>query len=69
MAAGIQNGTSYLNIHTTAFPPGEIRGFLRPQGTPVSVSADIPTLSEWTMGGLVLLLLAAGWMMLRRRAG
>ena len=28
LAAGLIAGTSYLNIHTTAFPGGEIRGFL-----------------------------------------
>jgi hypothetical protein len=27
--AGLQAGHSYLNIHTTAFPGGEIRGFLQ----------------------------------------
>jgi hypothetical protein len=26
LIAGIQNGLTYLNIHTTAFPGGEIRG-------------------------------------------
>ena len=26
--AGIAAGDAYLNIHTTAFPSGEIRGFL-----------------------------------------
>jgi hypothetical protein len=28
--AGLQAGHAYLNIHTTAFPGGEIRGFLEP---------------------------------------
>jgi hypothetical protein len=28
LAAGLFSGTSYLNIHTTNFPGGEIRGFL-----------------------------------------
>ncbi|WP_210542189.1 CHRD domain-containing protein [Rhodoferax sp. PAMC 29310] len=27
--AGLSNGTSYLNIHTSRFPGGEIRGFLQ----------------------------------------
>lgn len=68
LAAGLLNGTSYLNIHTTAYPPGEIRGFLIPQGAPISVNTNIPTLSEWAMGGLAVLLLAAGWLMIRRHA-
>ena len=28
LAAGLAAGQAYLNIHTTQFPPGEIRGFL-----------------------------------------
>lgn len=68
LAAGLAAGNSYLNIHTSAFPGGEIRGFLIPQATPAAVGANIPTLSEWGMIGLVVLLLAAGWMTLRRRA-
>ena len=31
LVAGIENGESYLNIHTTLFPGGEIRGFLVPE--------------------------------------
>ena len=31
--AGIVDGRAYLNIHTTNFPNGEIRGFLQPQQT------------------------------------
>ena len=68
LAAALSVGNAYLNIHTSTYPGGEIRGFLIPQGTPVSVSSNIPTLSEWAMIGLILLLLAAGWSMLRRRA-
>jgi hypothetical protein len=69
LAAGIAAGTAYLNVHSSTYPGGEIRGFLAPQGVaPAPVGADIPTLSEWAMVGLILLLLAAGWSMLRRRA-
>ncbi len=31
LAAGLLAGKAYLNIHTTAFPGGEIRGFLVPE--------------------------------------
>ncbi len=30
LVTGIENGETYLNIHTTLFPGGEIRGFLVP---------------------------------------
>jgi len=33
LAAGLAAGTSYLNIHTTQFPGGEIRGFLTASAT------------------------------------
>lgn len=69
LAAGIAAGTAYLNVHSSTYPGGEIRGFLAPQAVPPApVGADIPTLSEWAMVGLILLLLAAGWSRLRRRA-
>ncbi len=31
LAAGLANGSTYLNIHTTQFPAGEIRGQLVPE--------------------------------------
>jgi hypothetical protein len=34
LLAGIAAGEAYLNIHTTAFPGGEIRGFLQPVPEP-----------------------------------
>lgn len=66
LAAGLAAGRAYFNIHTTAFPPGEIRGFLVPQVSP-SIGS-IPTLTEWGMIGLVGLLTLAAFVMLRRRA-
>ncbi|MDB5918761.1 MAG: hypothetical protein JWR40_2995 [Massilia sp.] len=50
LLAGLTAGTSYFNIHSTAFPAGEIRGFL--------VAAPIPepgNLAMWAVGlaGLV----------------
>ena len=35
--AGIAAGDTYLNIHTSAFPSGEIRGFLVPAPEPATV--------------------------------
>src|SRR5713101_5442319 len=35
---GIQNGETYLNIHTSNFPGGEIRGFLAGAAPPATLS-------------------------------
>jgi hypothetical protein len=37
LIAGIENGTSYLNIHTVNFPGGEIRGQLEPVPEPATL--------------------------------
>jgi len=37
LVAGIENGETYLNIHTMAFLGGEIRGFLTPIPEPASL--------------------------------
>jgi hypothetical protein len=37
--AGLTSGRTYLNIHTTAFPGGEIRGFVVPEPMTVSLIA------------------------------
>jgi hypothetical protein len=37
LAAGLAAGRAYLNIHTTQFGGGEIRGFLAPVPEPVSL--------------------------------
>jgi hypothetical protein len=37
LVAGIENSETYLNIHTTAFPGGEIRGFLVAAPEPTSL--------------------------------
>lgn len=45
LLAGINN-QSYLNIHSSAYPGGEIRGFL------VELAAPIPEPSSWLMLGV-----------------
>jgi hypothetical protein len=37
LIAGIEAGETYLNVHTTAFPGGEIRTFLAPVSEPASL--------------------------------
>jgi len=56
LIAGIVAGDTYLNIHTTQFPGGEIRGFLAPIPEPA------------TMALMGLGLLSAGVARRRRRA-
>ena len=58
LVAGIADGRAYLNIHTSVFPGGEIRGFLEPFPVPVPVPEP---------SGLALLGLAAVAAICRRR--
>jgi len=37
LAAGMANGQTYLNIHSSTFPNGEIRGFLTPVPEPATM--------------------------------
>ena len=57
LLTGMNANEAYVNIHTTAFPNGEIRGFV--------VAAPVPEPAEWALlaGGLGALL----WMGRRRR--
>jgi hypothetical protein len=55
LLTGLNAGTAYFNVHTTAFPGGEIRGFLQP----------VPEPGTWALMGLGL---AAVGGLARRRA-
>jgi hypothetical protein len=37
LLGGMNDGKTYVNIHTGAFPGGEIRGFLQPVPEPSSI--------------------------------
>jgi len=58
LAGGFANGTSYLNIHTTPFPGGEIRAFL--------TLGSVPALSGTAIALLAGLLAITGAAILRR---
>jgi hypothetical protein len=66
LAAGLAAGQAYLNVHTANFPGGELRGNLELQ---VVLPPPImtPTLSDWVMGLLALMLAAGAWVALRKR--
>lgn len=51
LEAGIASGQTYLNIHSTTFPGGEIRGFLQPVPEP-----STPLLAGAALASLALLL-------------
>lgn len=53
LAAGLTAGTSYLNIHTSAFPGGEIRGFLRPAAMSQVAEPSALALFAISIGGLI----------------
>jgi len=61
LASGLAAGQAYQNVHTTAIPGGEIRGFLVPQ-------VDIPVFSGWTLGMVAAVLALLGFAALRKRA-
>ena len=55
-------GLHYVNIHSTLLPGGEIRGQVLLAG-----EEPIPTVSEWGMIGMTVLMVAGGAIMFRRR--
>ena len=67
LAAGLSAGQAYLNIHTSAFPGGEIRGFLVIPPTAPEVSSAIPALSDWAVILLIVSLATIGLVAMRRR--
>ena len=60
LLAGMLAGRSYLNIHTTAIPSGEIRGFL-------ILQADIPSLTQGAIVALIATMLLLGFAIMRKR--
>ena len=53
LAAGLAAGTSYLNLHTTLFPGGEIRGFLTAAATGQVPEPGVAALFAIAFGALV----------------
>jgi hypothetical protein len=68
LVAGLAASQAYLNIHSSLFPGGEIRGFLALAPAPtVPVGSDVPTLSQWGVILLIAALGVVGVVVMRRR--
>jgi len=59
---GLLAGEGYLNIHSSTFGGGEIRGFLQPN-LPLALPVPEPSTYSLMLGGLA----AVGWFAARRR--
>ena len=63
----LNSGLLYVNVHSTTFPAGEIRGQLT-EGTLIGdCGQKIPTLSQWALIIMAFLLLATGTVYIFRR--
>ena len=59
--AAIRDGNAYVNIHTAANPPGEIRGQLAASGVPSTDTIENPARSETPAPLGILIVLAAAF--------
>jgi CHRD domain-containing protein len=68
--AAIRGGNTYVNVHTEANPPGEIRGQLKASGTtPPTDTALAPTRTDASVPMLLIALTALGFVIALRRFG
>lgn len=65
LVADFAAGFLYVNIHSTDFEMGEIRGQLIASAPALAGAGDVPTLSEWMALLFALSLLGFGWWRLR----
>jgi hypothetical protein len=68
LTTGLAAGQAYLNVHSSVYPAGELRGFLTVAPGPPTFDSAIPTLSQWAMIALVLAVGVAALVVMRRRA-
>jgi hypothetical protein len=68
LTTGLAAGQAYLNVHSSVYPSGEIRGFLTLGSAPTVFDSAIPTLSQWAVVALVLAVGVAALVVMRRRA-
>lgn len=68
--AAIRSGNTYVNVHTAANPPGEIRGQLAGSGTPPTDTESVaPTRTDGSIPVLLIALAALGFVVGFRRFG
>ncbi len=67
--AAIRDGNAYVNIHTAAYPGGEIRGQLAGGGTPPTDTAVAPSRTDGSVPVLLIALAALAFVIGLRRFG